>query len=72
MKKGLKPDVSIGFFFSKDETAGTVDAGTLKGEAYDYIQRHMFHDHLAVAIDAGRCPSPLCGLGADALNQKLT
>ena len=72
MKNGLKPDVSIGFFFSKDQTSGIVEDGTLKGASFDYVQRNMFHDHLAVAIDAGRCPSPLCGLGADEVKKQVT
>lgn len=66
MKKGTKPDVSIGFFFTKDETKGDFN-----GEKYDYVQRNMFHDHLAAGIDNGRCPSPYCGLGADELREKL-
>lgn len=62
MKNGVKRDVSIGFFFQKDATPGEYN-----GMAYDYVQRNMFHDHLAAAIDQGRCPSPYCGLGADEL-----
>ncbi len=71
MRNGVKPDVSIGFFFSKDQTSGTVEDGTLKGLEFDYVQRNMFHDHLAVGIDAGRCPSPYCGLGADEIKQQV-
>ena len=71
MKSGKKADVSIGFFYTKDEKAGTVDDGPFKGDAYDYVQRNMFHDHLAVGIDNGRCPSPYCGLGADQINNAL-
>lgn len=67
MINGTKADVSIGFFFDKDDSPGTLDDGPFKGEAFDYVQRSMFHDHLAVAIDNGRCPSPFCGLGADEL-----
>jgi len=72
MKKGLKRDVSIGFFFSKDDKPGVVADGPFKDEAYDYVQRNMFHDHLAVAIEDGRCPSPYCGLGADELRRYLS
>jgi len=72
MKTGKKPDVSIGFFYSKDETPGVVEADSCKGEKYDYVQRNMFHDHTAVGIDAGRCPMPYCGLGADEVKQSLT
>jgi hypothetical protein len=73
MKKGKKRDVSIGFFFKKDEAPGKVTDGPFMGEDYDYVQRNMFHDHLAIAIDNGRCPSPYCGLGADeAVKRTLT
>jgi len=65
MKSGKKADVSIGFFYAKDEKAGIVEDGPFKGDAYDYVQRNMFHDHTAVGIEDGRCPSPYCGLGAD-------
>ena len=71
MTNGTKADVSIGFFFDKDDSPGTLDDGPFKGEAFDYVQRSMFHDHLAVAIDNGRCPSPFCGLGADDINAKV-
>lgn len=70
MKKGTKRDVSIGFFYTADKTSGKVSDGPFKDEAYDYVQRNMFHDHLAVAIDNGRCPSPYCGLGADDITSK--
>ena len=71
MKNGKKQEVSIGFFFSKDETAGTIGDGPFKGDEYDYIQRNMFHDHTAAGIDNGRCPAPYCGLGADELKKML-
>jgi len=71
MKNGKKQDVSIGFFFSKDEISGMVEDGPFKGDAYDYVQRNMFHDHLAAGIDNGRCPMPYCGLGADELNKNI-
>jgi hypothetical protein len=73
MKKGTKRDVSIGFFYTADKTPGTIVDGPFQGEAYDYVQRSMFHDHLAVGLDAknGRCPSPYCGLGADEITQKI-
>jgi len=71
MKTGKKQDVSIGFFYTKDETKGVVTDGVCKGEDYDYAQRNLFHDHLAAGIDNGRCPMPFCGLGADALKENL-
>ena len=67
MKNGKKQDVSIGFFFSKDETPGEFN-----GVAYDYVQRKMFHNHLAAGIDDGRCPTEYCGLGADELKQRIS
>jgi len=70
MKDGTKQDVSIGFFFSKDETAGVVTDGPFKDSEYDYVQRDMFHNHLAVGIDNGRCAMPYCGLGADEVIRK--
>ena len=66
MKNGKKQDVSIGFFFSKDETPGEFN-----GVTYDYVQRNMFHNHLTAGIDNGRCPSEYCGLGADEITQML-
>lgn len=72
MKNGKKQDVSIGFFYTKDETKGAVVDGPFKGAEYDYVQRNMFHDHLAAGIDAGRCPMPYCGLGADEIGRRLT
>ena len=71
MKNGKKQDVSIGFFFSKDETPGVVEADSCKGEEYDYVQRNIFHNHTAAGIDNGRCPMPYCGLGADELNRQI-
>lgn len=66
MKKGVKPDVSIGFFYTKDETPGDYN-----GDKYDYVQRNMLHNHLAAGIDNGRCPSPYCGLGADEIRRQI-
>jgi len=71
MKTGKKPDVSIGFFFNKDNEPGVVESDSCKGEEYDYVQRNMFHDHLAAAIDNGRCTMPYCGLGADEIIKKF-
>lgn len=61
-KAGKKPSVSIGFTFERDDTPGEWN-----GDAYDYIQRNIFIDHLAFGIPTGRCPFPLCGIGADAI-----
>ncbi len=72
MKNGTKQDVSIGFFFSKDETSGVVQDGPFKDAEYDYVQRNLFHNHVAVGIDSGRCPMPYCGLGADEMKRAVT
>lgn len=59
-------DVSIGFQFTKDSTPGE-----LNGKSYDYVQRNIKLDHLAVLIDdegtvhQGRAPAPTYGIGAD-------
>jgi hypothetical protein len=71
MKNGKKQDVSIGFFYTKDEKPGVVETDVCKGEEYDYIQRNMFHDHLAAGLENGRCPMPYCGLGADELTRNI-
>lgn len=72
MKNGKLADVSIGFFFSKDDTAGMIEDGPFKGDEYDYVQRNMFHNHTAAGIDNGRCPMPYCGLGADEIRQMIS
>jgi len=67
MRNGKKSDVSVGFFFTKDDVKGVVDDGALKGSEYDYAQRDIMLNHLAFGLDAGRCPAPYCGIGADQL-----
>lgn len=54
-------DVSIGFTYEEDRTPGTWN-----GDSYDFVQRNIFIDHLCAPTEVGRCPSPLCGIGADA------
>jgi len=62
MKAGRKHDVSIGFFFTKDETPGNWN-----GVDYSYIQRAFMGDHTAFGLEVGRCSFPNCGIGADEL-----
>jgi len=62
MKDGSLTDVSIGYLYAKDMTPGTWN-----GDAYDFRQVNMFHDHLAFGIKRGRCSFPACGIGADEL-----
>lgn len=60
LRSGNKNDVSVGFLFDADDTPGI-----FKGDPYEYVQRNMFHNHLAYGIEKGRCPTPFCGLAAD-------
>lgn len=55
-------DVSIGFTYEEDMTPGEFN-----GEHYDFVQRNIFIDHLCAPTEIGRCPSPLCGIGVDAV-----
>lgn len=73
MKNGKRRDVSIGFFFHRDETPGVIseDGHPLKGGVYDYVQRKMTINHTAFALEAGRCPMPFCGVGADEFKEKV-
>jgi len=73
MKAGKRHDVSIGFFFNKDEAPGVIeeDGHPLKGLAYDYVQRKMAINHTAFALEAGRCPMPFCGIGADEIKMHI-
>ena len=74
MKNGKRHDVSIGFFFSKDDTPGIIeeDGHPLRGAAYDYVQRKIAINHTAFALESGRCPMPFCGIGADEITQLVT
>jgi hypothetical protein len=73
MKAGKRHDVSIGFFFIRDKTPGIIseDGHPLKGSAYDYVQRKMTINHTAFALEAGRCPMPFCGVGADEIGKHI-
>jgi hypothetical protein len=73
MKAGKRHDVSIGFFFHRDETPGVIseDGHPLKGGVYDYVQRKMTINHTAFALESGRCPMPFCGVGADEIAQHI-
>lgn len=62
MRAGRKHDVSIGFFFTKDETPGNWN-----GTDYAYVQRAFMGDHTAFGLEVGRCAFPNCGIGADEL-----
>lgn len=60
IKTSTLHDVSIGFTFDRDDTAGEFE-----GVKYDYVQRNLFLNHVAAPIQAGRCPGPICGIGFD-------
>lgn len=63
-------DVSVGFDFTQDNTQGTH-----QGVRYDYVQRDIKLDHLAILLDErgnkglGRMPSPIGGIGADTMKR---
>lgn len=68
MTSGKKTDVSICFSFDAYKTPGVVEDEEDKsiiGTEYDYIQTNIMIDHTAYGLDQGRCPMPLCGIGAD-------
>jgi len=64
VKSGVLKDVSIGFTYEEDDTPGEFE-----GEHYDFAQRNIFIDHVVAPCPQGRCPSPFCGIGVDAVIQ---
>lgn len=58
-KTGDPKDVSIGFYYTADETAGM-----WHGQPYDIVMRNMVIDHVATGVWRGRCSFPDCGVGA--------
>ena len=58
-KTGDPKDVSIGFYYTADETAGM-----WHGQPYDLVMRNMVIDHVATGVWRGRCSFPDCGVGA--------
>jgi len=62
IKSGAMRDVSIGFTYDEDRTPGEFE-----GDAYDFVQRNIFIDHVAAPVQVGRCPTPFCGIGVDAI-----
>jgi hypothetical protein len=63
LKNGTLKDVSIGFTCEIDFTEGSFN-----GVKYDFVQRNIFLQHVAAPVEAGRCPGPVCGIGADTAN----
>lgn len=66
VKGGKLKDVSIGFIYAEDWTPGEFNK-----EKYDFIQRDIVINHVAVGVPKGRCPSPLCGLSVDMAEIKI-
>jgi len=66
VKSGAKRDVSIGFLHEEDWTPGVFN-----GEKYDYVQRNILVDHIAVGVPQGRDPFPNLGLGLDEVLAKF-
>ena len=60
VKTGKKRDVSVGFFYEYDATPGE-----WKGQHYDFVQRNILLNHVAVGVPKGRCAPPLCGIAVD-------
>jgi hypothetical protein len=57
-KEGKPQDVSIGFYYSEDLTAGD-----WHGQHYDMAMRNIVIDHVATGVWKGRCTYPNCGIG---------
>ena len=66
VKGGKLKDVSIGFIYAEDWTPGEFNK-----EKYDFVQRDIVINHVAVGVPKGRCPSPLCGLSVDMSEIKI-
>ena len=60
IRSKIRRDVSLGFYYTQDDTPGSWN-----GQPYDYVQRDFVFDHVA-SVDHGRCPFPQCGIGVDA------
>jgi hypothetical protein len=66
IKTGKRKDVSLGFFYDFDATAGDWN-----GQHYDFVQRNILVDHVAAGVPVGRCRSPYCGIAVDSLIRKI-
>jgi hypothetical protein len=60
VKDGRLKDVSIGFIYEEDWTPGKY-----QGQPYDFVQRNLLINHVAVGVPRGRMTSPQVGLGLD-------
>ncbi len=62
VKSGARRDVSVGFTYDTEQ-----QSGEWNGEKYDFIQRNILINHVAVGVPVGRVRAPFIGLGCDAL-----
>jgi hypothetical protein len=60
VKAGKLKDVSIGFLYEEDWQAGEWNK-----QKYDFVQRNILINHVAVGVPKGRMTSPSVGLGLD-------
>jgi hypothetical protein len=60
VRAGKLKDVSIGFLYEEDW-----QAGKWNGKPYDFVQRNILINHVAVGLPKGRMTSPSVGLGLD-------
>jgi hypothetical protein len=63
IKSGKLRDVSAGFLYDTE-----VKSGEWNGEKYDFIQRNLLINHIAVGVPIGRVRAPFIGLGCDAVD----
>lgn len=66
VKSGRLKDVSMGFLFEDVWTPGE-----FQGQKYDYVQRNILVNHIAVGVPVGRMRSPAIGLGLDAVLEDI-
>ncbi len=62
VKSGARRDVSVGFTYDTEQ-----QPGEWNGEKYDFIQRNILINHVAVGVPVGRVRAPFIGLGVDSL-----
>ncbi len=62
LKSGARRDVSVGFTYDTEQ-----QPGEWNGEKYDFVQRNILINHVAVGVPVGRVRAPFIGLGCDAL-----
>jgi hypothetical protein len=64
VKAGIYNKNSIGFLYTEDQTKGEFN-----GQSYDYVQRNILVDHLAVGVPNPRDPG--CILGVDSFSSNI-